>query len=215
MSDTETVTEEQSSPAETALAFVIHANHGHLWSLCDRRWCRYGQVGRGLYLHESAWTRLGQVFGYIEGVASKDHDAGLKLAADFICQLDAMSRYGGWVDADKKPGNYVPQYVTHLYDDGTFNGFSFMRYRAFDWDAYRREKQLTGPQEIAFHCRDHQILVANEFGGHRPLVHEDRDGRHYAYRFDFNGGFLYGGPRGDELLNVQLRSGSNLWACHT
>ena len=196
-----------------AFDFIRKINHSYITCVSDR-WGEFGKVGRGLRFTPSGMMRLGQAFGFIEGLYHRHPALAVAMAQDLIERLDGHSTYGGWLDKTTQ----TPAYITQLSDDGTFLGWSMLRYAAVTIpDSYDNAEARSAALKNAYQDTPGALLLLPHF--------IPRDGStltrtlSIAYKFSHNGGFLYSGPGGDEVWAVNLGSlnpGHTIfWSTHT
>jgi len=197
-----------------AFDFIRHVNHGYINAIPDR-WCEFGKVGRALRFTPDGMARLGSIFGYIEALSYSHPELAKAMATDLIGRLDCLSQYGGWYDEPTR----TPAYIIQLSDDGTLHGFGVLWYYAFEVpDSSRTSDERSKALEKAYSApgEPQKLLMFPAW-----ISPGSKLTRCYsvAYKFSFNGGFLYSGPGCDEVFAVDLGSltagHTTFWSTHT
>jgi hypothetical protein len=176
-----------------ALDLMIRAARTQVDAFLADQWEEFGRRGRGIRFHKSARTRMGQIIGWLSGMAQSERAMAERLAAQLFDKLDYLAAFGGDV-AEK---HRVPQHIVKMYDDGTFGGFGLCWYVAVpehkvkDMPTAKWEEDLTRTWS--------------------PI---------YRYTYSFNGGLLFFGAGDDGVgsPNFSVRLGDNLqagWSIHT
>ena len=171
-----------------SLVFVENLCFGHIDF--DYIWGEFGKRGRGIRFGDGAQARLGQIFGFIHGVAQADRNLATSLAGDILKQLDWLANYGGNIEGHE----HLPRYILDLRDDGTWGGFSLAWYVVTDI------KNLSDVQTNRIH----------------PFTNEYHP--QYRWVFAMNGGLLFHGWEGSGTgtpYAVRIGSSGGPWSIHT
>ncbi len=150
---------------------------------------RLRYMNRAFVWTESGLARAASVVGYIIGIRDGGNpEFATSLAEDFLKNLERLvPDHTIPVEEDGRTIK-VPASICRIHDDGTFHGFSLA------WYSYNRV--LPYGEEPADRC------VRWDYAFHQ-----------YEYRFIYNGGLIYHGPRAGQTFTVTLEP--CLWGIHT
>lgn len=152
---------------------------------------RFRNFKRGLVFTESGLARAASIAGYIVGMAhGGNEEFANQLAEDFLKNLDRLvPDHEIEVEYEERGGRSLktPATICHARDDGTLHGFSL------GW--YRFNRVLPHGEKPADCCVSFR---------HFPTL---------EYRFAYNGGLIYHGPKAGQTFTVTLQP--CLWGIHT
>jgi hypothetical protein len=149
---------------------------------------RLRYMNRSLVWSESGLARAGSILGYIIGMRDGGNpEFAEQLAEDFLRNLERLVPDHHKIPVEEGSKHMVPATICEIRDDGTFHGFSLA------WYVFNRE--LLGCAQPAERCIDWGIHPKCE------------------YRFAYNGGLIYHGPRAGQTFSVTIEP--CLWGIHT
>lgn len=149
---------------------------------------RLRYMNRALVWTESGLARAASVVGYIIGIRDGGNpEFATTLANDFLKNLERLVP-----DHDIELGEdskyKVPASICQIHDDGSFHGF------ALAW--YRFNRELPYGEELGEQCIKWGLAF-----------------RECEYRYLYNGGLIYHGPRAGQTFTVTIEP--CLWGIHT
>jgi hypothetical protein len=144
-------------------------------------------MDRALVWTDTGLARAASVVGYIIGMRDGGNpEFAEQLAKDFLRNLERLVP-DHKIPVEEGSEHKVPATICEIRDDGTFHGFSLA------WYTFNRE--LLGCAQPAERCIDWGLYPKCE------------------YRFIYNGGLIYHGPRAGQTFTVTLEP--CLWSVHT
>tara|TARA_Y100000034_G_scaffold13981_1_gene14584 strand:+ start:1424 stop:2092 length:669 start_codon:yes stop_codon:yes gene_type:complete len=196
-----------------------------------------GHRWRQIHFSESGQARMASIIGWITGLA---HGGSIELANsladDLAGRLDFLNNYGGTTDVTPKDSGKkieLPRFKVVLHDDGTFNGFSFLKYGLITRDqVYDKAKEIDReawiaesteyptPWELALEKAYKHFRIDKSLEDYRtyfPTWDDDRKHLQYVwgyYGFSHNGGLLYHGPGKGQVYAVTIGT-VRAWSIHT
>jgi len=209
---------------------AIRSRYGSALSVSPEALARFGQIAGWL----TGLTHAGK--GDLAAKLADDFDAALRytLAPCESEDIEVFSQYSGNAVGTLTG---VPRCRVMLYDDGTFGGFGVCWYRrvsnaerlavarSLDEEAYSscdpdRVEENHARWQVALEKTDEKLKLRKELREHRyyrptwSSANDDLSCELVHYGYMKNGGLLYHGPGGAEVLAVNLTDVRG-WSLHT